>query len=113
MYRKMYYLLFNAITTAIEEIGNRNYGTAETVLMEAQQEAEEQYLSCGDGGESARAVTDRSAAASCPQPRHCEPDEVKRGNLSVTMPDAARYATSQRHRGKNFHNCAWRRKKGK
>ena len=53
MYRKMYYLLFNAITTAIEEIRNRNYGNAETVLMEAQQKAEEQYLSCEDGGEQA------------------------------------------------------------
>lgn len=46
MYRKMYYLLFNAITTAIEEIGNRNYGNAENILIEAQREAKEHYLSC-------------------------------------------------------------------
>ena len=45
MYRKMYYLLFNAITTAIEEIKNRNYGKAENILIQAQQDAEELYLS--------------------------------------------------------------------
>ena len=45
MYRKMYYLLFNAITTAIEEIKNRNYGNAENILIQAQQDAEELYLS--------------------------------------------------------------------
>ena len=45
MYRKMYYFLFNAITTAIEEIRKHNYGNAERILMQAQQDAEEQYLS--------------------------------------------------------------------
>ena len=49
MYRKMYYLLFNAITTAIEEIRKRNYGNAEKLLIQAQQEAEELFLSDEDG----------------------------------------------------------------
>lgn len=51
MYQKMYYLLFNAITNAIEEIRNRNYGNAETALVKAQQAAEELYLSYGDDEE--------------------------------------------------------------
>lgn len=49
MYRKMYYLLFNAITTAIEEIRKRNYGNAEKLLIQAQQETEELFLSDEDG----------------------------------------------------------------
>lgn len=47
MYRKMYYLLFNAITSAIEEIRKHNYGNAESILIKAQQASEEQYLSYG------------------------------------------------------------------
>ncbi len=49
MYRKMYYLLFNVITTAIEEIRKRNYGNAEKLLIQAQQETEELFLSDEDG----------------------------------------------------------------
>lgn len=45
MYRKMYYLLFNAVTTAILEIRKNNYGNAESILIQAQKDAEEQYLS--------------------------------------------------------------------
>lgn len=45
MYRKMYCLLFNAITTAIEELRKNNYGNAESILIQAQKEAEEEYIS--------------------------------------------------------------------
>lgn len=48
MFQKMYDLLFNAITTAIEEIKRRNYGNAERVLIEAQRETEELFISCAE-----------------------------------------------------------------
>lgn len=56
MYRKMYYLLFNAITTAIEEIRTHNYGNAESILIHAQQDGEELYITCGDGAEKSHSA---------------------------------------------------------
>lgn len=44
MYQKIYFLLFNAITNALEQIKNRNYGTAEELLISAQQKAEQIFL---------------------------------------------------------------------
>lgn len=44
MYQKLYFLLFNAITNALEQIKNRNYGTAEELLISAQQKAEQIFL---------------------------------------------------------------------
>ncbi len=43
-YQKMYYMLFNAITDAIEEMG-KNVGAAKELLILAQQQTEELYIS--------------------------------------------------------------------
>ena len=44
-YEKLYHLLFNAITDALEQMEQQNYGTAKETLITAQQEAEELYRS--------------------------------------------------------------------
>ena len=43
-YRKMYSTLFNAITDALAQIENQNYGDAQSTLIAAQQKAEEMYI---------------------------------------------------------------------
>ena len=43
-YEKLYHLLFNAITDALEQMEKQNYGTAKKNLIAAQQEAEEIYI---------------------------------------------------------------------
>ncbi len=43
-YQKMYSLLFNAITDALAQIENQNYGDAKDMLISAQQKAEEIYI---------------------------------------------------------------------
>lgn len=43
-YEKMYHLLFNAITDALEQIEKQNLGTAKELLISAQQKAEEIYI---------------------------------------------------------------------
>ena len=43
-YEKLYHLLFNAITDALEQLEKQNYGTAKETLIAAQQEAEEIYI---------------------------------------------------------------------
>ena len=43
-YRKMYSTLFNAITDALAQIENQNYGDAKSTLIAAQQKAEEMYI---------------------------------------------------------------------
>ena len=43
-YKKMYLLLFNAITDALEQMEQQNYGTAKDLLIAAQQPAEEIYI---------------------------------------------------------------------
>ena len=45
MYKKMYLILFNAITDALEAIKAQNFGTAADILVRAQHDAEEYYLS--------------------------------------------------------------------
>lgn len=40
-----YHLLFNSITDALEAMENLDFGEAKRVLVKAQQEAEEVYLS--------------------------------------------------------------------
>ena len=47
-YQKLYTLLFNAITDALEELEQLNVGSARERLMTAQQQAEELYLECGE-----------------------------------------------------------------
>ena len=43
-YEKLYHLLFNAITDALEQMESQNFGTAKETLIAAQQEAEEIYI---------------------------------------------------------------------
>ena len=43
-YEKMYHLLFNAITDALEHLDAQNYGKAKGTLIAAQQKAEEIYI---------------------------------------------------------------------
>lgn len=43
-YKELYYHLFNALTDAIDAVQRRDYGTAEALLIRAQQETEEEYL---------------------------------------------------------------------
>ncbi len=43
-YEKMYHLLFNAITDALEQIERQNLGAAKDQLIFAQQKAEEIYI---------------------------------------------------------------------
>ena len=40
-YAKLYHLLFNAITDALEQMESQNYGNAKDMLIAAQQKAEE------------------------------------------------------------------------
>ena len=47
-YQKMYTILFNAITDAIENIQQRNYGNAEELLVRAQQTTEDIYIEAED-----------------------------------------------------------------
>ena len=43
-YKKMYLLLFNAITDALENLADNNYGAARDLLIAAQQQTEELYI---------------------------------------------------------------------
>ena len=43
-YQKLYTMLFHAYEDAITHIENQNYGMAREILIQAQQQAEEEYL---------------------------------------------------------------------
>ena len=43
-YQKLYTLLFNAVTDAVEELEALNLGRAKERLVAAQRQAEEQYI---------------------------------------------------------------------
>ena len=43
-YAKMYHLLFNAITDALEQMEKQNLGSAKDLLTTAQQKTEEIYM---------------------------------------------------------------------
>ena len=43
-YEKMYHLLFNAITDALEQMEKQNLGSAKELLTTAQQKTEEIYM---------------------------------------------------------------------
>jgi len=47
-YQKLYTLLFNRITEAIEQLDQKNYGHARDLLVRAQQDSEECYISEDD-----------------------------------------------------------------
>ena len=44
-YEKMYSTLFNAITDALKNMEQQNYGCAKEILIRAQQDTEKQYMS--------------------------------------------------------------------
>ena len=43
-YEKLYFSLFNAVTDALKDMEQLNFGEAKTRLISAQQQAEEQYI---------------------------------------------------------------------
>lgn len=45
MYKEIYFTLFNAISDAVEQLEQRNYGQAAAILKQAQAAAEEIYVS--------------------------------------------------------------------
>ena len=47
-YQKLYALLFNAVTDALEEMEKLNFGRAKELLITAQQAAEEAYIGADD-----------------------------------------------------------------
>ncbi len=47
-YKKMYLRLFNNITYAISQIDRMNFGRAKDILMDAQKETEEIFISSGE-----------------------------------------------------------------
>ena len=51
MYQKMYIRLFNAVTDALEEMQQQNFGAARALLVQAQQDCEEIYLDAEDEDE--------------------------------------------------------------
>ena len=53
-YQKLYTMLFNACTDAVEAMDRMDFGTARTLLVRAQQEAEERYLSAEESAGTAR-----------------------------------------------------------
>lgn len=44
-YKALYFKLFAAMADAVEELERQNYGEAARILISAQQEAEELYIS--------------------------------------------------------------------
>ena len=44
MYDKLYYHLFNAVSDALTELEQQNFGRARQILVQAQQACEEEYL---------------------------------------------------------------------
>ena len=47
-YEKMYFQLFNAVTDALEEAEEMNFGKMKAILIQAQQNCEELYISESD-----------------------------------------------------------------
>ena len=47
-YKSLYFQLFNVISDAMDALHNADYGTAEQLLIRAQQEAEEIYINAED-----------------------------------------------------------------
>ena len=43
-YAKLYHLLFNAITDALEQMNTQNFGSAKETLVSAQQKVEDLYI---------------------------------------------------------------------
>ena len=47
-HQKLYTLLFNAVTDALEDMERMDFGRAKARLIRAQQEAEEKYMEDGE-----------------------------------------------------------------
>ena len=47
-YKEIYLLLFNAITDALHEMERQNCAAAKDILIQAQQDAEELYISANE-----------------------------------------------------------------
>ena len=47
-YKRPYLILFNAITSALDAMARMNFGSARNILEDAQQDAEEAYISAAD-----------------------------------------------------------------
>ena len=47
-YTKLYHLLFNANTDALEQMNAQNFGSAKEALISAHQKAEEIYITAED-----------------------------------------------------------------
>ena len=48
IYQKMYSVLFNAMTDALRDMEEQNFGRAKERLIEAQQQAEEAFVETGE-----------------------------------------------------------------
>jgi hypothetical protein len=48
-FRQPYLILWKGITEALAELERKNYGSAEEILIKAQQDAEEAWISAEDG----------------------------------------------------------------
>ena len=51
-YKALYLTLFNAITYAVDQMENSNFGIAKNVLIRAQQDTEEMYIEDDDSENS-------------------------------------------------------------
>ena len=51
MWEEMYLLLFRASTKAVQQIQEQNFGLAQELLLQAQQQAEDAFLAWGDRDE--------------------------------------------------------------
>ncbi|MBO5645984.1 MAG: hypothetical protein J6S59_02585 [Clostridia bacterium] len=47
-YQKLYHILFNAITDAVEQLDEQHFAAAKALLIEAQQRTEEEYINSAD-----------------------------------------------------------------
>ncbi len=47
-YQKPYYIVFNAVTDAVRELEKLNFGKAREILIKAQYDAEEAFVSFGE-----------------------------------------------------------------
>ena len=47
-YSRLYHLMVDASERAIEQLERQNYGMAKEILIQAEQEAEEQYLQAAE-----------------------------------------------------------------
>lgn len=51
MWEEMYLLLFRASTKAVQQMQAQNFGLAQEVLLQAQQQAEDAFIAWGDRDE--------------------------------------------------------------